>query len=309
MTIDTSKGVQAALHAGRAVVALESTLICHGIPRPRNAALALAIEDAVRAAGAEPATIAVLDGRVRIGLDRAELEHLASATGATKCSTRDLPRVLAAREPGATTVAATIFLARRVGIRVMATGGLGGVHQGGESSMDVSADLEELARTRAIVVCSGIKSILDAPRTLERLETLGVPIVGYRCAELPSFYSAESGLAIPMAESVEDLCRLAEEHEALGLPGGIVVVQPPPAQHAMPRETVDRLVAEARAAARLGGVRGAAETPFMLRHMAEHSGGATVEVNCALALANADLAGRLAASLARDYGTGNSLTY
>jgi pseudouridine-5'-phosphate glycosidase len=299
MTIDTSKAVQRALREGRAVVALESTLTCHGIPRPHNAALAFAIEDAVRSAGAEPATIAVLDGRVRVGLDRAGLEHLAAAGEAVKCSTRDLPRVVAAREPGATTVAATIFLARRVGITVMATGGLGGVHQDGESSMDVSADLEELARTRVTVVCSGIKSILDAPRTLERLETLGVPIVGYRCAELPSFYSAESGLTVPMVESIDDLCRLVEAHEALGLPGGIVVVQQPPPEHAMPRELVDRLVVDARQAARRAGVRGAAETPFMLRHMAEHSGGATVEVNGALALANADLAGRLAAALAK----------
>jgi pseudouridine-5'-phosphate glycosidase len=165
--------------------------------------------------------------------------------------------------------------------------------------MDVSADLEELARTRAVVVCSGIKSILDAPRTLERLETLGVPIVGYRCAELPSFYSAESGLAVPMVESADDLCRLVEAHEALGLPGGIVVVQPPPPEHAMPREAVERLVVDARRAARRAGVRGASETPFMLRHMAEHSGGATVEVNCALALANAGLGGRLAAALAK----------
>jgi pseudouridylate synthase len=298
MTIDTSDEVQRALREGRAVVALESTLICHGIPRPRNAALAFAIEDAVRSAGAEPATIAVLDGRVKVGLGSAELERLAGTADAAKCSTRDLARVIAAREPGATTVAATIFLARRVGIGVMATGGLGGVHQDGERSMDVSADLEELARTRVVVVCSGIKSILDAPRTLERLETLGVPIVGYRCAELPGFYSAETGLAVPMAQSLDELCRLIEAHEALGLSGGIAVVQPPPPQHAMSKNLVDQLVAQARAAARRAGVRGPAETPFMLRHMAE-SCPATVEVNCALALANADLAGRLAASLAR----------
>jgi pseudouridine-5'-phosphate glycosidase len=300
VTIHISKAVQRALDEGQAVVALESTLICHGIPRPRNAALAVAIEDAVRRTGAEPATIALLDGRVRVGLERAEIEDLAAATDAAKCSTRDLPLVLATRGTGATTVAATIFLARRAGISVMATGGLGGVHLDGESSLDISADLEELARTRAVVVCSGIKSILDAPRTLERLETLGVPIVGYRCAELPSFYSAESGLPVPPVESLADLCRLVEAHDALGLPGGIVVVQPPPPQHAMAKEMVDRLVADARSDARRAGVRGAAETPFMLRHMAERSAGATVEVNCALALANADLAGRLASSLARD---------
>jgi pseudouridylate synthase len=299
MTIDIADGVRDALRAGGALVALESTLICHGIPRPRNAALALALEDAVRGAGAAPATVAVLDGRVRIGLCGADLERLAAAADVVKCSTRDLPQVLAAGAPGATTVAATIFLAHRVGIRVMATGGLGGVHQDGASSMDVSADLEELARTRVVVVCSGIKSILDAPRTLERLETLGVPLVGWRCAELPSFYSAESGLGVPMLESLEALCRTIEAHDALGLPGGMVVVQPPPPRHAMPRERVDRLVAEARAAAQGAGIRGAAETPFMLQHMAASSAGATVEVNCALALANADLAGRLASMLAR----------
>jgi pseudouridylate synthase len=148
------------------------------------------------------------------------------------------------------------------------------------------------------VVCSGVKSILDAPRTLERLETLGVPIVGYRCSELPGFYTAKSGLAVPMAASLDDLCQLIEAHEALGLPGGIAVVQAPPPQHAMPRDQVDRLVADARAAARRAGIRGPAETPFLLRHMAESSGGATVEANCALVLANAALAGQLAARLA-----------
>ena len=298
VSIEISDAVRAALQAGRAVVALESTLICHGIPRPRNAALALAIEDAVRASGAVPATIAMLAGRARIGLAGHELEQLAAVTDAAKCSTRDLPRVLAGGGVGATTIASTIFLAQRAGIGVMATGGLGGVHQGGESSLDVSADLEELARTPVVVVCSGIKSILDAPRTLERLETLGVPIVGWRCAELPSFYSATSGLAVPAVDDLDDLCRLAEAHAALGLPGGMVVVQPPPPAHAMPAQEVERLVAGARAAARRAGIRGPAETPFLLRHMAERSEGATVEVNCALALANAALAGRLAAALA-----------
>jgi pseudouridine-5'-phosphate glycosidase len=298
MTIDTAQEIQSALSAGRGVVALESTLICHGIPRPRNAELALAIEAAVRAAGALPATIAALEGRIRIGLDRGALERLAATEGVAKCSTRDLAHALAAGTPGATTVAATIYLAQRAGIRVMATGGLGGVHQQGERSMDVSADLEELARTRVVVVCSGIKSILDAGRTLERLETLGVPVVGYRCTELPSFYSAESGLAVPAVDSLDALCRLIEAHDALGLTGGIVVVQPPPPSHAMARDRVERLVSDARAAAREAGIRGPAETPFMLRHMADHSGGATVEVNCALVLANAGLAGQLAAALA-----------
>jgi pseudouridine-5'-phosphate glycosidase len=299
MTIEIAQSVQQALAERRGVVALESTLICHGIPRPRNAALAFAIEDAVRAAGAEPATIAVLDGRVKVGLSNAELERLAGTAKAVKCSTRDLPHVMASGVPGATTVAATIFLARRAGIDIMATGGLGGVHQHGESSMDVSADLEELARRRVVVVSSGIKSILDPARTLERLETLGVPIAGYRCSELPGFYTAESGLPVPVVQNLEELCRLVEAHAALDLPSGIAVMQPPPATHAMPRNQVERLVAQARSAVRRAGVRGAAETPYMLRHMAESSGGATVELNCALVLRNADLAARLAAMLAR----------
>jgi len=298
MQIATAQEVQDALTGGQGVVALESTLICHGIPRPRNAELASAIEAAVRAAGATPATIAIMGGQIRIGLDDAALARLATMDGVGKCSTRDLAPTIATGSHGATTVAATIYLARRAGIKVMATGGLGGVHRAGESSLDVSADLEELARTPVAVVCSGIKSILDAGRTLERLETLGVPIVGYRCTELPSFYSAESGLPVPAVENLDALCRLIEAHEALDLPGGIVVVQPPPPSHAMARDRVDRLVVEARDAAQRAGIRGAAETPFLLRHMAEHSGGATVEVNCALALANAQLAGQLAAALA-----------
>jgi pseudouridine-5'-phosphate glycosidase len=302
MTIDTAQEVQDALTSGQGVVALESTLICHGIPRPRNAELASALEAAVRGADAVPATIAIMGGQIRIGLDEASLAALAKMDGVTKCSTRDLALTIATGSHGATTVAATIYLARRAGIKVMATGGLGGVHREGESSLDVSADLEELARTPVAVVCSGIKSILDAGRTLERLETLGVPVVGWRCAELPSFYSAESGLEVPRVESLDALCRLIEAHEALGLPGGIVVVQPPPPSHAMARDRVDQLVANARSAARRAGIRGPAETPFMLRHMADASEGATVEVNCALALANAGLAGRVAAALASRRG-------
>ncbi|MEM7022212.1 MAG: pseudouridine-5'-phosphate glycosidase [Pseudomonadota bacterium] len=300
MTIDIAPEVERALEGRGALVALESTLICHGIPRPRNASLALEIEEAVRATGAQPATIAILDGRARIGVSRSELTRLAEMEQVAKCSTRDLAWPIASGEPGATTVAATIFLARQAGIDVMATGGLGGVHRQGESTMDVSADLEELARTRAVVVCSGIKSILDADRTLERLETLGVPVVGYRCAELPSFYTAESGIKIRHVDSIDLLCGLIKAHGQLRVPGGMVVVQPPPQEYAMPKDAVDRLVADARVAAGRAGVRGPAETPFLLRQMAQDSGGATIELNCALALANAQLAGRLAVALAKD---------
>jgi pseudouridylate synthase len=293
MTIDVSPTVAAALAAGQPTVALESTILCHGIPKPQNLELAVAIEDAVRAAGATPATTAVIDGRIKVGLTSAELDRLLSAADVAKCSTRDLPRRLTRGGLGATTVAATMFVAARAGIRIMATGGLGGVHQGGERTLDVSADLEELARTPVTVVCSGVKSILDQARTLERLETLGVPVVGYRCDELPGFHTAETGLPVPRIDQLEDLHRLDAMHHALGL-SSLVVVQPPPA-HAMPRVRVERLVEAARAAARARRVRGPAFTPFMLQHMAEHSQGATVRVNCALAVANARLAAELAA--------------
>jgi pseudouridylate synthase len=300
MTIDVSPTVAEALAAGQPAVALESTILCHGIPKPRNQELAAEIAEAVRAAGAIPATTAVIDGRIKVGLTPAELERLLTAAEVAKCSTRDLPRTLISGGLGATTVAATMFVAARVGIRIMATGGLGGVHQGGERTLDVSADLEELARSPVTVVCSGVKSILDQARTLERLETLGVPVVGYRCDELPGFHTAETGLAVPRMDHLEDLHRLRASHDALGL-SGLVVVQPPPHEHAMARVRIERLVEAARAAARARRVRGPAFTPFMLQHMAEHSQGATVRVNCALAAANARLAAELAALAARSH--------
>jgi pseudouridylate synthase len=304
MSIEVSAAVREALAARQPVVALESTLLCHGIPAPRNRELAAEIENTVREVGAEPATVAVIDGRIRIGLTPAERERLLSAPAAVaKCSTRDLPRVLVSGGLGATTVAATAFAAARVGIGIMATGGLGGVHQGGERTMDVSADLEELARTPITVACSGVKSILDQARTLERLETLGVPVVGYRCDELPGFYTAQTGLAVPRIDDLEELCRLQAAHRALGL-FGLVVAQPPPEQSAMPRATIERLVEDARMAARGRRIRGGAYTPFMLRHMAEHSRGATVRVNCDLAIANARLAAALASA---DSGSARTL--
>jgi pseudouridine-5'-phosphate glycosidase len=245
-----------------------------------------------------PATVAAIDGKVNVGLCRSRLARLLEAPEVAKCTTRDLPLVLAERRLGATTIAATIFVAARVGIRVMATGGLGGVHLGGESSLDVSADLEELARQPVAVVCSGVKSILDQRRTLERLETLGVPVVGYGCDELPGFYTAHSGIAVPAVGDLGTLCRLIDLHRELGLPGGLVVVQPPPPAEALARTTVDGLVRDAQRAAAAKGIAGPAQTPFMLAHMARESGGATVRVNRALARANAGLAAAIAAAQA-----------
>ena len=302
MTIELLPEIAKALAQGQGVVALESTLICHGLPRPHNATVAIELEQAVREQGAVPATVAAIDGQVNVGLSRAVLARLVKAPEVTKCTTRDLPRVLAGGELGATTIAATIFVAGRVGIRVMATGGLGGVHRGGEHSMDVSADLEELARQPVVVVCSGVKSILDQRRTLERLESLGVPVIGYRCRELPGFYTAGTGLPVPSIDDVSGLCRLVRAHDALGLPGGLVVVQPPPPEDALSKAVVDELVAAAQAAAAAADVDGPAQTPFMLGHMAERSQGATVRVNRALARANARLAGAIAATLAGGAG-------
>ncbi len=298
MTIQLHPEVAQALARGQGVVALESTLICHGLPRPHNASVAVELEQAVRAQAAVPATVAAIDGQINVGLTPALLERLVGAAEVVKCTTRDLPRVLAAGSLGATTIAATIFVADRVGIRVMATGGLGGVHRGGETSLDVSADLEELARRRVVVVCSGVKSILDQRRTLERLETLGVPVIGWRCDELPGFYTAATGLSVPRVDDLHRLCRLIDAQRALDLPGALVVVQPPPAEHAMPKAAVDQLVAAADAAATAAGIHGPEQTPFMLGHMAEHSQGATVRVNRALASTNARLAGEIAAALA-----------
>ena len=298
MVIELLPEVAEALARGQGVVALESTLICHGLPRPHNATVAVELEQAVRDQGSVPATVAAIDGQVNVGLSAGVLSRLVEASQVAKCTTRDLPRVLASGELGATTIAATIFVASQVGIRVMATGGLGGVHKGGEQSLDVSADLEELARRPVVVVCSGVKSILDQRRTLERLETLGVPVIGYCCRELPGFYTAETGLPVPSIEDLSSLCRLVRAQDELGLPGGLVVVQPPPPEDALSKAAVDQLVADAQAASAAAGVDGPAQTPFMLSHMAERSQGATVRVNQALARANARLAGAIAAMLA-----------
>jgi pseudouridine-5'-phosphate glycosidase len=289
-----SPEVAAALSRGAAIVALESTLICHGIPRPRNLELALAVENAVRAEGAVPATVAVLESRLRIGLDEAELRALAQADGVIKCSTRDLAWVLATGRTGATTAAGTIHAATRAGIRVMATGGLGGVHRGGEASLDISADLHELARSPIAVVCSGAKSILDLPRTLEALETLGVPVLGMGTAELPAFYARQSGLVIPALADVETAARVLHRQASLGWPSGLLLANPPPADLAMPAEAVERLVDEALAACRAAAVGGKDETPFLLAYMARASGGRTVTLNEELVVTNARVAARLA---------------
>jgi pseudouridine-5'-phosphate glycosidase len=297
MPLDVLPEVAAALTAGEAVVALETTLICHGIPRPRNLTLGREIEQTVRRAGAIPATIGLLDGRLKIGLPPEALERMATTDDVVKASARDLAWVMASGRPGATTVAGTIYAASRAGIRVMATGGLGGVHRGGQSSLDISADLHELARCPVVVVCSGAKSILDLPRTLEVIETLGITVLGLGTDELPAFYCRSSGLKIPAVDSVRAAAEVARVQAEIGRGGAIVLANPPPARLALAHAEVEAMVRDALAAARREGIGGKDETPFMLAHMARASGGRTVNLNEQLVLDNASVAARLAAAM------------
>lgn len=292
--------VRAALRAGRPVVALESTIVAHGFPRPDNLAVGRALEQAVRDGGAVPATIAVLDGRPQIGLDAVGLERLATADDVVKVSTRDLPHLLAVGGNGATTVAATMVLAARAGIRVFATGGIGGVHpaQPGHPA-DVSADLAELARTRVAVVCAGAKSILDLPATLEMLETLGVPVIGYGTGEFPAFHARESGLRV--GQRVDDAMTMAavlRAQDSLDLACGTLVCNPPPVEAAVTRDVLDGWVAAALAEAQAQGVKGARVTPFLLAALDRLSGGRSKAVNLALAKSNASVAAAIAAAYA-----------
>jgi pseudouridine-5'-phosphate glycosidase len=296
MRVNVDPLVARSLADGRPVVALETTLICHGLPRPRNIDLARAVEVAVRDSGAIPAAVALIDGRVRVGLDDATMVRLA-AEDAVKCSPRDFAHVLAERRLGATTVAGTIRVAAAVGIRVMATGGIGGVHRGGEASLDVSADLFELARSGVAVVCSGAKIILDLGRTLEMLETLGVPVVAFGTDSFPAFYARESGLRVPKVADLDGLAALVRAQAELGWPAGLVIANPPPPGRDLPLADLERWIAEALAAARARGIAGPAETPALLAALAERSSGATVELNEALVIDNARLADRLAARI------------
>jgi pseudouridine-5'-phosphate glycosidase len=296
LSIDPEVGL--ALEARAPVVALESTLICHGLPRPRNLELGRAVESAVREAGAVPATIAIIDGVVRVGLDPATLERLANADDVVKCSPRDFALVMAGRALGATTVAGTLRIAAAAGIRVMATGGIGGVHRGGESSLDVSADLYELARTGVAVVCSGAKIILDLPRTLEVLETLTVPVLGYRCNRFPAFYARDSDLPVPRLDGIGAAAAVVRAQAALGWPTGLVLANPPSAGLALPRAELEVWIEAAAAQAAERGIVGKETTPFLLAALARLSGGRTVALNEALVLDNARVAAALAVALA-----------
>lgn len=288
--------VAAALRDRRPVVALESSVLAQGLPVPANREAARRMAHGVRSAGAVPAVAAVAAGVPTLGLDAEELERFLARDRVRKVSARDLAAAVAARADGATTVAATLALARLAGVEAFATGGIGGVHR--EPAFDESADLLELARTPMVVVCAGAKSILDLAATVERLETLGVPVIGYRTNELPGFFTTNTGLPTSgRAESAPEIAALYRAERALGRPGALLVVQPPPPTAALPAALVDDAVAAALDEARSTGVRGAAVTPFLLGRVEQATGGRSLEANLALLEANARLAGEIAAAL------------
>jgi pseudouridine-5'-phosphate glycosidase len=288
--------VAAAIAARRAVVALESTVIAHGLPRPQNLVAARALEEEVRGLGSTPATIAVADGQAVVGADDALLVRLAEESAVAKVSLRDLAPVLARRGLGATTVAATVEIAARAGITVMATGGIGGVHRGGERSFDESADLEAIAKHPVCVVCAGAKLVLDLALTLERLETLGVPVIGYGTDELPAFYVRSSGLPLPYrVDDALAAARIAREQLARG--AGIVIAVPIAERDGLDRREAEAEVARALSAAERAGVRGAALTPFLLAQLSDATGGRSLAANLSLLRGNARIAAQIALAL------------
>lgn len=293
--LDVQEDVRAALAVGEPVVALESTIISHGFPYPDNLQLARQVEETVRAAGAMPATVGLVDGRIVVGLDEAQIERFAQDREAVKVSRRNLAATLAAGRLGATTVAGTMLCAHHAGIRVFATGGIGGVHRGAATTMDISADLTELARTPVCVVCAGAKSILDLPLTLEYLETQGVPVLGYGADRFPAFYTPDSGLDVPVrVDTADEAAAVAARHWALG-GGGLVVAVPIPAVHALDAAYIEGITEQAVAEATRRGIAGSAWTPFVLDQVRERTGGRSVAANVALVLNNA----RVAATVAR----------
>ena len=297
--LDIATEVSAALDANKPVVALESTIISHGMPYPRNVETAMAVEAALRDGGAIPATIAVLNGKLKVGLSPDEIQSLGQlGLDAIKCSRRDLPFVVARRMNGATTVAATMIIAAMAGIRVFATGGIGGVHRGVEETMDVSAGLEELANTNVAVVCAGVKSILDIGRTLEYLETKGVPVIGYQTDNLPAFYSRDSGFPVDYrVDTAEEIAAAIKAKWAMKLNGGLLIGVPLPEEHAMPKEEIDSVIVDAIAEMQQQGISGKEATPYLLGSIVERTGGKSLDTNIQLILNNARVAAEIAAKM------------
>jgi pseudouridine-5'-phosphate glycosidase len=301
LTIETTPEVKDALSAGRPVVALESTIITHGMPWPGNRDMALEVEAVIRSEGAVPATIAVIDGRLHAGLDEAAITALAQAKDVMKLSRADFAYALSEGRTGATTVAATMMAAHLAGISVFATGGIGGVHQGAETSFDISADLDELGRTPVIVVSAGAKAILDIPKTLEALETRGVPVVAFGQDEMPAFWSRDSGLKAPLRlDTPAAIARFEVTRRALGGHGGMLIANPVPVDDEIPAPEMNRHIAAALASAKAKGIEGKAVTPFLLGEILDLTGGESLKTNIALVLNNARLAARIATALASE---------
>ncbi len=299
--LDVSPEVAQALAEGKPVVALESTIISHGMPYPQNVETAMNVEKIVRENGAIPATIAVIGGKLRVGASYEEIVHLGKkGLDTTKASRRDLPVLIARGEDGATTVAATMIIAALAGIRIFATGGVGGVHRGAETTMDISADLEELAMTPVMVVCAGAKSILDLGLTLEYLETKGVPVLGYQTKELPAFYTRKSGFSVDyQVDSPYEVASIFQAKLDLDLKGGMLVTNPIPEQYAMDFEYINRSIEEAVARANQLGIKGKATTPYLLDEIKNITKGSSLEANIQLVYNNAALASKIACELSK----------
>ncbi len=298
--LDIKPEVLEAIKAGKAVVALESTIISHGMPYPRNVETALNVEKIIRDKGAVPATIAILKGRLKVGLTEEEMEYLGKAENVIKTSRRDIPFIVSKKMDGATTVASTMILASMAGIKVFATGGIGGVHRGAQETFDISADLQELAHTSVAVVCAGAKSILDIGLTLEYLETNGVPVAGYQTEELPAFYTRKSGFKVDYrVDSPKELAEALKAKWDLGLKGGMIIANPIPKEFQMDYATITNAIKEAVDASEKAGIKGKESTPYLLAKVKELTGGDSLESNIHLVYNNASLAADVSFELAK----------
>lgn len=299
--LDISPEVREALESGKPVVALESTIISHGMPYPRNVETALLVEQTIRENGAVPATIAIIGGRLKAGLSREQIEYLGkTGRGVAKASRRDISALVARGADGATTVTTTMMIAHMAGINVFATGGIGGVHRGAETTMDISADLEELGSTPVMVICAGAKSILDLGLTLEYLETKGVPVIGYGTDELPAFYTRRSGFSVDYrVDTPQELAAMFSAQLEMGLRGGMLVTNPIPEEYSMDKAVIDSAIEQALAEAKTAGIHGKETTPFLLAKVVELTGGDSLDSNIQLVLNNARLAAKTAAELCR----------
>ena len=296
--LDLSEEVRKAIEDQRPIVALESTIISHGMPYPQNVETALKVEEIIREHGAVPATIGIIGGRLKAGLTSEEIDYMGRAKNIAKVSRRDIPYLIAHKRDGATTVASTMIIASMAGIRVFATGGVGGVHRGAEKTMDISADLEELAMTEVAVVCAGAKSILDLGLTLEYLETKGVPVLGYQTEELPAFYTRKSGFGVDYkADTPEEIADILRTKWDLGLKGGALIANPIPEEYSMDADLIARVIEDAVKEAEALGIKGKDTTPFLLAKIKEITGGESLESNIQLVYNNARLAAKIAVSL------------